>query len=589
MPSVQQQQSPQQAPTVAPQTAPAEHGEEQSNSRDAEGIGRSDGWTYEDLKTQLEDDPGGQTADQYAAICARIARHSQGDLATLRGDNATMTRLFSRLSGDNATLALQYLGVPLREAVRWHNVAGGMAIQQWSRLVSGRSAAECLAVIQDNLTYITLRNMGGATATEMFPPLLLDPVAFQAAMSTRGDFMPWIIETDGVARLLEIASRIAEYEADKLMREGMIASGMYTFYRAIMQSPTTDDRDARMLYNWLLVTSDVAEAMDLFRIRFGVDLANQEEVVADPTTGTEAQAAASWDHTSILRTWQVCGRLPLDHVRTATRMLREGESGDASGWANGRGEIGMEWGTDQLGNNEVGAYTDDYDTMRGLNIFDATLRHEIGHTVGFDGGFDSPGGFVFTQFDWQQHADFEALVTLFHRSHRLPSTIPSERRARILGAFKDVSVFNKAGLDERLQAWADHHGDPDIVTDGQASDLYEYLRSRMVGGPWNEMSDVDGRSYHVDYAPNGDWVSCPVDLYGKKVSRYAMRSPAEWFAEAYATFYADADTPNTEVGSLLRSRDRALYTKMRDEVHESSIWNMFNVTGQDLGQDTMGV
>ena len=93
------------------------------------------------------------------------------------------------------------------------------------------------------------------------------------------------------------------------------------------------------------------------------------------------------------------------------------------------------------------------------------------------------------------------------------------------------------------------------------------LLTRAEEGSWEVAQDLGGRSCHVDSPPDGSWVNCPTGLYSKKVSTYAMRSPAEWFAEVNATFYADADRPGVRVGSTLAGRDAKAYGYMFKEVH----------------------
>lgn len=557
--------------TPAPQTGLDEGARAERN---VAGVPTNDVWDHARLKQQLENDPAGYNGEQYAAIVARLVRRSPAEGNALLGDAATMTRLCAVVSPEQATMILLYLRPSLPDAVRWQCAAGGINLAAWSRLVSGRTADECLAAVTHTPTYVILRNVSGATALEMFPTLTLDPVKFQEALKAQESFLGWIVKTDGLARAAEVLNRLAEFQVDQNMREGLQSLGLYDSIVSLMPSPCTDERLARRLYNWLLCATDADEGALLFETRYGVKL----------TTDNGAQ----WDLPSIIRVWQVCGRVPLEHVTTAVRIIREGDTGEASGWANARGDIGMEWGTDVIGANEVGAYTEDYDPMRGLNIFDAALRHEIGHTVGFSYKFDQPGGFVFTDFDWQEHKDWGSLVDTFVAAHPLTNVTPLQA-SRILGAIKQVNTWSKDAVDERLQTWANHYGDPEIKTKGQAQPLYAFIVDRMRGSPWNRMVDVGGRSYHVDYAPDGTWVSCPVGLYAKKVSTYAMRSPAEWFAEAYATFYADADTPNQRVGTLLKSHDAKLYEKMYRKVHLTKWGNLFSRTGQDLGHDTMGV
>jgi hypothetical protein len=79
--------------------------------------------------------------------------------------------------------------------------------------------------------------------------------------------------------------------------------------------------------------------------------------------------------------------------------------------------------------------------------------------------------------------------------------------------------------------------------------------------PWYDAQnrpDSGGRMFHKAYSW-GRWVSYVKDAklkYG--VSAYQWRAPGEWFAEAYAVYYSDHDSPaGTPMGTRLRTRDVA--------------------------------
>lgn len=243
MPGQQQQQASAQTPAAKSGSERAPSGE--SNARNVDGVPRSEIWTHVELRDALDVMPDLYSADEMVAICSRIARRTPGDLPAVRNDAATMTRLYNKLTGDNAARASLYLHCNLIEAVRWQCVAGGIAIGQWSRLVSGRTAQECLDAILSQQTYTVLRNMGGATATEMFPNLTLEPGKFKEAIEGQADFAKWILATDGVFRAMEIMDRLAEYEADKLMREQMVAASIFGVTLALYPRPLADPRQQR--------------------------------------------------------------------------------------------------------------------------------------------------------------------------------------------------------------------------------------------------------------------------------------------------------------------------------------------------------
>src|SRR5690606_29468584 len=142
------QSTPQIAPVSQVGTAPQEGVDESSrNERNVAGVAPGEVWDHAGLKDQLENDPAAFDGEQYVAIVGRLVRRTPGDRVTLLADAGTMTRLCHVLSPSQATRALLYLRPSLPEAVRWQCSAGGIDLAAWSRLVSGRTADECLEAV----------------------------------------------------------------------------------------------------------------------------------------------------------------------------------------------------------------------------------------------------------------------------------------------------------------------------------------------------------------------------------------------------------------------------------------------------------
>lgn len=560
-----------------------------ANARDhVDGVGLRDRVDAAGFAEAVADDT--KTADQLVAMASRLARFSFAEAATVTADDALMTSLAGRLTLDQLVMVLLYFRPDFPRAVRLAGKGGALTMVAWGRLVAGRTAEQCLAVVQDDAAWNIVRALPSTDPSGLFPNLALVPAQFQEALSARPAWLAWIVTTCGVERLIEIADRLGEFEADRSLREDMQTFGLYDLYVSLHPRPTADPREARRLYNWMTLCSDLDEGINLFQARFDWELQNEAPKTDDPATADvdETDPGATWDISSILRCWQICGRLPADQVLTGITVMREGETGKASGWAAGDDEMGMSWGTDEIGANEVGAFADDLDPMRGLNVFDSTFRHEIGHTVGFRNGFDSDGGFVLSVFGWKIH-EFDEAVDELLGQFPWSADLTAEEQAAATDGIKAVTNYTEADFEQNVNDAGDAASPAmaDLWTKVSTEGLADYLISRSVGGAWNNPADTGGRSYHVDYPPDGDWVSYPSQLWGKKVSSYAMRSPAEWFAEAYATFYAEADMPEVPVGRLLAQRDPLLYTLMLTRVH--GLYNLANMTGQSMGHDTMGV
>lgn len=506
----------------------------------------------------------------------------------LLGDAAAMGKLAGHFDSEQMVQAMRFVDAPLPEAVRHVRAAGGMSATNWGYLVAGATGEECLAAVLDDATFRAVALSLQASAVEAYPALALDPGLFAQAIQGQPLMLPWLLTVDGPLRVAEILDRLAEYAVDQALREGLLATGMYELNLMTFVQPTLEGRSARRLYNWLLMTDDLDEAMKLFHKRFDVELLNQGAVQDDPSTEEdETVLQVDWDITSIIRVWQICATLPPEQAATAATILREGDSGGAGGWADYQQNIGMSWGTDQMGSTEVGAFTEDGDAMRGLNIFDATMRHEIGHTVGATQGFDTSGGFVWTTFGWKEEEQRSLMRQVFAAKYSLGSGLSADEREFAIRGLARAASFDEEGLKTSINAVGDNNNVADLWDKVAESDLVDFVMGRSVEECWNTPIDIDGRSYHMDYPPNGTWVSCPMDRYSNKVSNYAMRSPAEWFAEVYATFYADADRPNVAVGTTLLGRDARAYQYMLTKVH--TLWNLFSMTGQDLAHDSMGV
>lgn len=516
------------------------------------------------------------TAEQLVAMSSRLARFNIAEAATVFSDGAAMGKVISRLDGAQITMVLLYWRVPFVDAVKHLAAKGTIAIGDFARLVSGRTAEMCVAALSDDTAWAAIHAMTVDDPIGLFPLLQLNPPKLIEALAAQPAYLVWCVEKLTWTRLGEILERLGEFEADQLLRAQMKLGGSYDVQLALHPRPTVDGREQRQLYNWLLCATDMVEAKNLFQARYDWSLDD---------------AGGSWDIASVLRVWQICGRLPPGQILEGITFARESDAAgkQASGWAQGDTAMGADWGSDVMETEtETGDFADDADPMRGLNVFDATIRHEIGHTVGARTGADANGGFVCTTFGWNTHDDFGALVDTLLGLMPLSALLSADDQSAITTGIKAADgTFTEANFLAKIEIAGDDAGIADLDATADGQDVLDYLVNRSADGAWNTPGDVGGNSYHVDYAPNGDFVSYPSALWGRKVSSYAMRSPAEWFAECYATFYAEADQPNVAVGRLLQGRDPGAYQAFLANVHGG--FNLGSMTGQEMGQASMGV
>jgi len=166
--------------------------------------------------------------------------------------------------------------------------------------------------------------------------------------------------------------------------------------------------------------------------------------VSRTTDGT----GAPWDKRGLRRCWDVLQALPAAHVENNADLssLTRYRSTSIEGWASDDGEAAIGYGNSNRIDTavETGDFTDARDPLRGKNIFDATVRHEIGHRVDA-----SVGGPAYCATDagggWQTWDSIDGMAErLVNASGGKISTWPdAAEKTAIIGVLQAVIAARK--------------------------------------------------------------------------------------------------------------------------------------------------
>jgi hypothetical protein len=211
----------------------------------------------------------------------------------------------------------------------------------------------------------------------------------------------------------------------------------------------------------------------------------------------------------------------------------------------------------------------------GGNLFSWTIRHELGHGVDAQIDWTAKRAHLPGFGHWKQHGSFgdkEVAGALLTNAGINYATMPFRSSANPRSNQTDTLlnvVVGNSFLGRNMQTDVDTYA-PALVTSAKEHDpQFDAKWTRFLeivhigqaqpwtladgGGPPLEQGD---RRFHMDHYDT--WVSYSKSERSRdSLSRYMFSSPGEWFAEAYAAYYAgDAATRNQ-----LRGQVREFFAK----------------------------
>lgn len=198
-----------------------------------------------------------------------------------------------------------------------------------------------------------------------------------------------------------------------------------------------------------------------------------------------------------------------------------------------------------------------------MPMWNATLRHEIGHAVdqalsitsaGGVGAAGEPHAGAWKHFG--SYGDFVDAMIEAHGGMRNGATWPAAKDKRyrkvMIAALQNSDTF----LNQLTTLHSDEAADPSLEA-GVIRAVW--TPSRWTGQPWYSDSwvRIGGRCWQRAYDGASSLYSFDsAQRDAHRVTAYQWRAPGEWFAEIYQVYYAEQEkSPTAPVGALLRSRD----------------------------------
>lgn len=216
-----------------------------------------------------------------------------------------------------------------------------------------------------------------------------------------------------------------------------------------------------------------------------------------------------------------------------------------------RGLLGDYAGVSEAGDRALGIGASDRQVVGAQgNLVKWTLRHEVGHSVDENAGWDANLARQEHFGRWESYgfSQLETVAIAMLRKARLHDVLAGDEQTlavRILANFLDservrgkLAREGHAGFAGYLERFRQHLPPQDFTARTAILDRFVRL---AVAEPWSLADggaasiEVDGLVYQLD--AYGTWVSYSVVQRQYLISRYQFSSSKEWFAEAYSAYY----------------------------------------------------
>jgi hypothetical protein len=514
---------------------------------------------------------------------------------SLRGRNDILAKILPKVKGSFWTV-IPVIDFPLLDAVKWMNeikVLKSVKKQQWAQLLAEAPKAEQDALIADAtlwplvekycdpgvLQSVRQNTASAANAQGVFD----DPVQLNAMFGSVGAPAFLALATQGTMPAPQVKDVY-----DKIKTANKVMPTLNGLPRGQAMGADTGAN----LRRWMFDTgeNDLPILYKMFERRFGVNTGDTSAKMANKHADSST-SIGDFTPDTLRMSWPVMERLPPAQVEGNPRWKdflsnthAQGTIGNAYYWENavvmgtqqntdGAGNplpvtqsveanAGVYWRTDAAGNQVLDAAGNPIPVDMNMPMWNATLRHEIGHavdealrlTVAGVGVAGEPHAGAWRKYN--SYAAFVDALIAANGGMRSGATWPAakDRRYRkvMIEAMKNTDTF----LNQLTTMHADEVADPNLNAGAIAAvwdpdnwttqPWYDDSWVRVGGRCWQRAYDGESSLYSFESAARAN----------HQVTAYQWRAPGEWFAEVYQVYYAEQEkNPAAPVGALLRSKD----------------------------------
>ena len=490
------------------------------------------------------------------------------------------------------------INLPLHDAIKWiHEIKAIKSLKkaQWAQLLAEASKAEQDALIADATLWPVVEKHCDPAVLQSVRQNTSSAATAQAAFDDNVQLNALFSSLGGPAFLaLATQTTMPAPQVKDIYDKVKAAGKVIPTLNALPRGKAMGDDTAAHLRRWFFSTgeSDLPILYKMFERRFGVNTGDTSRAKskkhADDTT-----TIGDFTPDTLRMSWPVMESLPPAAVEGNPRWKdllantnAKGTIGDAYYWENAvvmnvnqhvdaagnpipataqsvDTTAGVYWRTDAAGNivNDVAGNPIPVDMN--MPMWNATIRHEIGHAVDAQLNLTTAGGVGVAGEHhagaWKQYGSYTAFVDALIAANggmRPNATWPAAKDKIYRQVMISAVTHTQPFLTQLTKLHPKEVADPNLEAGVIAA---VWVPDNWTTQPWYDDSwvRIGGRCWQRGYDDAGSLYSFSSTARdAHRVTDYQWRAPAEWFAECYQVYYAEQEKgPASPVGALLRSKD----------------------------------